>query len=183
MDMPSKLELGCGQQKPEGFFGVDKIDTEATDKVMDLDDANWDLPSDYFSTIRAINLFEHLENPVDFMEEVFRVAAPGAKIVIQAPHRSSQNWTDPTHKRLCGINTMKNYFCDSGQYSFYSDCQLTESKTRITFHKGRKLMIINPLVEYLVNYNGLTQWAYEKTFVSRLLPAKNVVFELRSPNG
>ena len=35
-DMPRYAELGCGQDKPDGFLGVDKIDTEETDVQFDL---------------------------------------------------------------------------------------------------------------------------------------------------
>lgn len=61
-DIPRQLELGCGEKKPDGFYGVDVADTAAVDLVQDLDDPDWDLPSNHFQTIRAIDVFEHLES-------------------------------------------------------------------------------------------------------------------------
>ena len=121
MEIPKKVELGCGKKKPEGYLGVDIVETNQTDEVINLDQSNWDLPSNHFTHIRAIDLFEHLENPMTFIEEVYRIAENGAVIEVRAPHRSSQNWTDPTHERLVGVDTMDNYFTTDGTYGFYSE--------------------------------------------------------------
>lgn len=172
------VELGCGRDKSEGFLGVDKRETEEVDKVIDLDKSDWDLPSDYFEYVKAINLFEHLENPVNFMEEVYRILKDDGRVLIQAPHRSSQNWTDPTHKRLTGSKTMKYYFTEDGRFSYYSDAEFEILRNRIVFPK-RKVFFWNYVVEPLVNLNFFTRMIYEKSFLSKIFPAENMVFELR----
>ena len=113
-DMPRYAELGCGQDKPDGFLGVDKIDTEETDVQFDLDSEEWSLPENYFRYVRCKDLFEHLENPVQFVENLYRVVVPGGVVEVRSPHRSSQNWTDPTHKRLIGLDTFDYYFTVDG---------------------------------------------------------------------
>jgi hypothetical protein len=178
--LPKKLELGCGTRKPEGFYGVDRVDTEATDLVQDLDSENWDLPPNHFEEIRAIDLFEHLENPVNFLEEVHRIAEFGAEIVIKAPHLSSQNWTDPTHKRLAGIDTISNYFTQNGRLNFYSDARFEIESIQLRFFK-RKFLFYNYLIQPLVNSSRFTQMLFEKTFLSRFFPAHNIRFHLEKP--
>lgn len=179
--LPRKIVLACGQRKPDGeWHCVDKIDTEICDQVLDLDDDSWNLPSNYFTSARARDIYEHLDNPVNFMEEVYRILEDGGELYIRSPHISSQNWTDPTHKRLVGYESMKLYFTDDGKYSYYSDCTFEVITARIIF--GRTLPY-NMLIEPLVNINNLTKSLYENTFLSRLFPASNVEFVLKAVKG
>jgi len=176
--MKNKLELGCGQLKKEGYYGVDKIETEQVDQVIDLDQQEWDLPENHFTDVRAKDLFEHLDNPVQFMENLYRIMAEGGTAWIQAPHRSSQNWTDPTHKRLTGHKTIEYYFSKDGKYSYYSNSCFEVVKSRIVFPK-RKVFLWNYVVEPLVNLNDFTKTIYEESFLSKIFPAKNMSFLIR----
>ncbi|MFB6216872.1 MAG: methyltransferase domain-containing protein [Candidatus Nanohaloarchaea archaeon] len=188
-DMPRKLELGCGELKPEGFYGVDIRDTEACDQVENLDEEDWDLPSDYFEVIRAKDVFEHLENPINFMEEIYRIGAPGCKVIIQTPHLSSNSWTDPTHQRLAGFRTMREYFVayreddpeEYGRLGFYSDCDFDIIQEKIVFSR-RKLFPWNYIIQPLVNSMGYRgKLFYEESFLSRIFPALNMEFVLKVP--
>lgn len=178
-NLPNRIELGCGEEKPTGFHGVDKIDTSETDQVIDLDKSSWDLPSNHFIEIRAVDLYEHVENPVNFFEEIYRISQEGAEIYIRTPHRSSQNWTDGTHKRLAGLDSIKFYHTTDGPYSYYSDAEFVQDEVKITFRK-RKMLPWNYLVEPLININRLTKEFYEESFLSRLFPALNIEFRLKS---
>lgn len=176
--MKDKIDLGCGEDKPKGFFGVDQLNTEDTDKVIDLDNQDWDLPSNHFRYAQAKDLFEHLDKPVNFMEELYRILEPGGEAYIRGPHLASNNWTDPTHKRLLGHQTIDFYFTENGLYSYYSDAEFSVRNKKITFEK-RKLMFYNYVVESLVNLNDFTRSIYENTFVSSLFPSKNIEFTIR----
>lgn len=178
-DIPKKIELGCGQKKPQGFYGVDKVDTPQTDKVIDLDENEWDLPTDYFSKVRAIDLYEHVNDSVNFLEEIYRLCEDGAEVFIRTPHRSSQNWTDGTHKRLAGLDSINFYFTEGGPYSYYSNAVFSQENAKIAFRK-RKMLPWNYLVEPLVNISRFTKYFYEETFLSRLFPACNIEFQLKA---
>lgn len=172
-EIPRKLELGCGTEKPNGYFGVDIVDTDTVDLVQDLDKAPWDLESDYFQVIRAIDVFEHLNNPVQFMEEVHRIAASEAEIIIQGPHISSDNWHDPTHKRLLSSRTFE-HFTSETRFSFYSDARFRIQDYKITF-EWTSLPIYRHLGGFISNnFTDL----YEKYLFKNIFPATNIVFHL-----
>ncbi len=96
---------------------------------------------------------------------------------IQTPHRSSQNWTDGTHKRLAGLDTIKFYYTEEGPYSYYSNSRFNQEKVKITFRK-RKMLPWNYLIEPIININRLTKEFYEESFLCRLFPALNIEFHL-----
>ncbi|WP_353633802.1 methyltransferase domain-containing protein [Halobacterium sp. NMX12-1] len=172
MEIPEQIELGCGKKKPEGFYGVDISETEVVDQTENLDQPGWDLPSDHFHVIRAVDLFEHLSNPTQFMEEVWRIAKPEAKIVIRGPHISSDNWHDPTHKRLLGSRTFEHYTPES-RFEFYSDCSFKVNDFEIQFQW--QPTPIKQIGHYVANR---MTYSYETTALRNILPATNIRFEL-----
>jgi len=115
-----KLDLGCGERKRPDAVGVDIAETDDVDVVQDLDAGEWDLPEDTFSDVQVHHVYEHLENPVQFMENLWEVCVDGASVEIVSPHVSSQNWHDPTHKRLLGSKSFVN-FTEDAHFPFYSD--------------------------------------------------------------
>lgn len=172
MSIPKKVELGCGNQKPDGFYGVDIVDTEATDLIQDLDESEWNLPSNHFEIVGAIDVFKHLENPTQFMEEVWRIAKPNADVVIRGPHFSSGNWHDPTHKRLLGSRTFEHYSSET-RFNFYSECAFQVIEVEIQFQWQP-----TPLKQ--LGYVVANQFTapYERTFLRSLFPATNIEFHL-----
>lgn len=171
--LPEKIELGCGNTKIDGAWGVDHIKTGEADQVFDLDRERWPLPSNHFTWIRAKDVYEHLENPINFMEEVQRIAKSGATVIIQGPHFSSGNWHDPTHKRLLGSRSMDN-FTENADFQFYSDTKFEIKNVEIRFAPFR----IQPHkhIGYFIS-NKWTQ-IYEETLLSSLLPARDIRFTL-----
>jgi len=172
-DFPRKVELGCGIKKPEGFLGVDARETEKVDLVQDLDDPAWSLPSNHFSVIRAIDLFEHLENPVVFMEEIYRIARSDATIIIRCPHISSDNWHDPTHRRLAGSRTFE-HFTEQSRFPFYSEATFEINEIEITF-EWTEITLVRKLGYFIANRSP---WLFERSFLKNLFPATNICFNL-----
>lgn len=173
-EIPKKVELGCGKKKQSGWYGVDLADTPAVDLVQDLDEEDWDLPSNHFEEIRAIDVFEHLRDPVNFLEEVYRIGEDGCRVVVQGPHFSSGNWHDPTHRRLLGSRTFE-HFTDETRFQFYSDGSFEVVDKKITF-EWTSMPGYKHLASYIANRHMM---AYERTFLRNLFPATNIRFELR----
>lgn len=173
-DLPRSLELGCGYDTPDGAWGVDIADTEAADQCFDLDEEEWPLPSNYFRHIRAMDVLEHLENPVNFLEEIHRVAEPGATVEIKTPHFTSADvGGDLTHKRGLSVTALDD-FTENAQWGFLSDARFEIAEREIRFrplhvqpHKNLGSFIANRFPQL-----------YENTFLSRLFPAADVYFEL-----
>ncbi|MDD5719350.1 MAG: class I SAM-dependent methyltransferase [Candidatus Krumholzibacteria bacterium] len=94
------LDIGCGGAKFPGAVGIDVVPGPQVDIVHDLNLVPWPLAPDRFASIVASHVLEHLVNLVPVMEEIHRVAKPGARVAITTPHFSSLNsWEDPTHTR------------------------------------------------------------------------------------
>lgn len=96
-----KLNLGCGRDIRDGWVNVDAYPHPGVDHVVDLDDKPaLPFPDDSVDHIEASHLIEHLHHPLPVMEELWRVAKPGAVAVFRCPHGASDNADeDPTHVR------------------------------------------------------------------------------------
>jgi len=98
------LDLGCGANKTPGAFGVDRYDFTGVDLTHDLDSLPWPLADGAYERIVAHHIIEHVADPVAFMKEIHRVAAPGAQVEIVTPHFSNRcAYADPTHRRALSV--------------------------------------------------------------------------------
>ena len=89
-----------------GVINVDMVAHENVDVVKNLDVFPWPWGDDTVQTIMAQDLFEHLDQPVGFMTEAYRVLELGGTLALRVPHFRHQNaFTDPTHKRFCTPHT------------------------------------------------------------------------------
>ena len=97
-----RLDIGCGENKMEGFVGMDIRPMNGVDIVQDLEKFPWSLPNDCVTVAVASHVVEHI-NPaggifLKFMDEVWRVLKPDAEFMIAAPYYSSPGFAqDPTH--------------------------------------------------------------------------------------
>jgi hypothetical protein len=95
-----KLDLACGDNKQEGFIGVDIAETPSVDQVHDLTQTPWPFEDNSIGEARCSHFFEHLE-PVQrilFMNELFRVLVPGAGCTFITPRGFDRQVQDFTHK-------------------------------------------------------------------------------------
>lgn len=106
-----KLNVACGQQKMEGFIGIDKIKTDATDIVFDLETHPWDfIPDNCVDELACSHFVEHVRDLVSFMDEIYRIMKSPyvnkdgekvtSKVTIVCPYYSSmRSMQDPFHIR------------------------------------------------------------------------------------
>ncbi len=101
-----RLNLGAGYDILAGWINTDIAALPGIDVVHDLDSAPWPWESGSFSEVRATDVFEHVGDPVLFMNECWRVLKPGGVLRIRSPHWRHENaYTDPTHRRYCTEKT------------------------------------------------------------------------------
>jgi len=95
-----KLLLGCGEERREGWTRVDVCPEVQPDVVLDLEVRPWPWESGSAEQIVAMDVLEHLDDVVGFMDECWRVLRPGGTLTVRVPDWQSLNaWGDPTHKR------------------------------------------------------------------------------------
>lgn len=95
-----RLNIACGQNKQEGYIGVDCVKTSCTDVVHNLDIFPWPFPDNYADEILCSHYVEHVVNLIGFMDEIYRIAKKGCKVTVIAPYYSSMRAVqDPTHVR------------------------------------------------------------------------------------
>lgn len=96
-----RLDFGCGNNKKEGFTGVDNIKFDAVDVVLDVANDQWPWADGTVDEINASHFVEHLtqDERVKFFNECYRVLKPNCKLSVVCPHwASTRAYGDPTHK-------------------------------------------------------------------------------------
>lgn len=100
------LNLGCGSQTVVGAVNVDRVAGPGVTAVLDLDRLPWPWPDGTFAAAWALDLFEHVADPLAFMTELHRVLQPGARVRVRTTcWETRQSFTDPTHRRFCTPDT------------------------------------------------------------------------------
>jgi hypothetical protein len=99
-----RLNLGCGRNPMPGWVNVDRASAAAADVIVDLESDSWPWADNSVDEILLHHVLEHLgernETFLAIIQELYRVARPGAKITVVVPHpRSDDFMNDPTHVR------------------------------------------------------------------------------------
>jgi hypothetical protein len=102
----TKLDIGCGNNKHEGFTGIDLSPIPGVDIVHDLDVFPWPIEDDCVEEAIAYHYVEHTKDLIKFMNELYRIMKTGAVATITSPYYNSvRAWQDPTHTRAISEKT------------------------------------------------------------------------------
>ena len=95
----TKLDLGCGDNKREGFFGIDKYKTNSTDAELDLLSFPWPIADESITEIHCSHFFEHIPKNLrpKFMDEVYRILKKGGTALFICP-MGNRMYQDYTHE-------------------------------------------------------------------------------------
>ena len=105
-----KIDLGCGANKQDGFFGIDLFKLPGVDLVWDLEKTPYPLPSDCASLLLASHIVEHI-NPhkgkfIEVMNEWWRLLQVGGQLMIATPYAGSFGYfKDTKHCNPCNEAT------------------------------------------------------------------------------
>jgi SAM-dependent methyltransferase len=102
------LDVGCGSSKYPSATGIDISAETDADIVHDLDEFPYPIGDDSFDEVLMQDVIEHLAEPIRVMEELHRIARPGARIHVRTPHYSSVlAYGDPTHKHYFSTGAIR----------------------------------------------------------------------------
>jgi len=107
-----KLNLGCGQNRLDGYVNTDREPSVEPDVVMDLEDFPWPFEDDSVDEVVANHVLEHVGAEasvfIGVMQELYRICRGGALIRIAVPHPRHSNFIDdPTHVRAITPMTLQ----------------------------------------------------------------------------
>ncbi len=95
-----RLNLGCGRSPLPGWVNIDSGALPGVDLVVDLEKASLPFEDSSVSEIHASHVLEHIRNALGLMQELHRVARPGALATFRVPYGTSDDADeDPTHVR------------------------------------------------------------------------------------
>jgi hypothetical protein len=118
-EMGLRLNLGCGRSPRAGWVNLDIAPLPGVDVVADLDRCRTQplpFPDDSASEFHLAHVLEHIGDTLGLMQELHRIAVPGARCTIRCPYGSSDDaYEDPTHRHRFFMNSFQFF----GQPSYW----------------------------------------------------------------
>ena len=113
------LDAGCGvgqvvARLASGGFEAHGVDVSGpnidkarqfSDRCRLYDGRHLPYPDDYFASVGALNVLEHVEEPEDFILELARVTEPGGRVVMSSPNFYRVLGFRDYHPRMRGLAT------------------------------------------------------------------------------
>lgn len=144
-----KISLGGGPNHKEDFINIDHLQLPEVDIVADLE-KGIPLKDNSVDEVEALSILEHLSDTCLIMEEIYRVCAKNAKVVITVPYlKSTAAFKDPTHKRFFSERTFEYFdrsFIERGAIPDYGiKCNFKIEKITYKYYNpsGLRAMIFN----------------------------------------
>ena len=174
------LDIGCGRFKLPGSIGLDVVPLEGVDVVHDLDRFPYPFPSDSFDHVRMSHVVEHIQSIVLTMEEVHRIARPGALVEVVTPHYTdTSSWQDPSHRWHLNSRSFE-HFEEASRTNYYS-----KARFAVEYSEVRLLKLYRYLgFELLINLqNRSPRYRFLRKFweqyLCTLIRGKVMTFRLR----
>ena len=106
---PVIVDIGCGANKLNGAFGLDRRKEPGVDIICDFEHAV-PLKTNSVDVVYMSHIMEHIRDLIPFMEEVYRVCRSEAEVRVIVPYYTSRGaFRDPTHVRYITEDTFQ-YF-------------------------------------------------------------------------
>jgi predicted SAM-dependent methyltransferase len=150
-----KLNLGaCDRQFP-GFQSVDLC--PPADFVADLS-GKWPFDDSTVDAVKAFHMIEHVADSIHFMNELWRVCRPGARIEIEVPSAThgAGAFQDPTHKSFWTMNSFQ-YFQDgsAAHHRFAKSYGINARFKILEIHQKEKLDVFEMIWKIFVTMEAV----------------------------
>jgi predicted SAM-dependent methyltransferase len=178
-----QLNLGCGDQRLDGFIGIDRLPRQGTDLICDLGQG-FPVASSSVDHIYTKSVLEHIGDLESVLKEILRVLKPGSKVYIYVPHWSNPfYYSDYTHRRFFGLTTF-DYFARPENQVYravptYNDICFQTEQVRLLFQSPfRWLNWPMKGFQWLINRRISWQLFYEY-HLSTFVPCYAIEYTLR----
>jgi predicted SAM-dependent methyltransferase len=114
------VDLACGDNKKDGYFGIDIDNYQGVDHVMDLRFGRLPFADNQLERVYASHFVEHLtfDENIFLFNEVYRSLHPGGVFEIIVPHgQSYAGIVDLSHKTFWTEDTF-GYFTPENKYHY-----------------------------------------------------------------
>lgn len=171
------LELGCGFNKMAGAIGVDIIRGSQADIIHDLNVFPYPFADNEWDRVLCRDVLEHVDNFVPTIEEIWRIARPGAMVEVSGPFMSSVNYySDPTHKRAYTSKTFDYFVEGSRAFRFgYSTARFELVACEYDREERSKRTGVH---RWLLDWANRNKEHYESRFAF-VYPLYQIFFDLR----
>lgn len=150
-----KLNLGCGLKKLNNYINVDNRKSCEPDFVHDLNIFPYPFSDNKFSEVLLDHVIEHLNDPLEVLQELYRITKPDGVVLLNCPHFSG-NFVHPGHKAAISIHLF-DFLNQDGEEVYGSTKFTVESLILRWFRhtKGKRswmlLRLINSIINFLAN--------------------------------
>jgi len=175
---PYRFNVGCGRNIKEGWVNLDSAALPGVDFVCDIENLREtpiDLPDETVEHFLLSHIIEHIKDSLGLMQELWRLALPGAIAVIRVPHGASDDaWEDPTHVRSYFVGSF-GYFSQPyywrADYGYRADWQ--PDKIQLQVDRNR--------CTGLSTQEIFTKSQYERNVVNEMICEMRAVKPMREP--
>ncbi len=121
------------------MYGVDLVKGQFADlyeeyHILNIDDGNLPWADGFFDAIVISHVYEHLEKPLDFLADAFRLLSPGGRIYIEVPSPHSRALPNKDDIMVQGVPVApSNFFDDSTHISTFSADEIRKQGEALGF--------------------------------------------------
>jgi len=164
-----ELNVGCGNNIRKGWVNIDII--PPYDKKVDLNKKPYPFKDNSFDYILLDNVLEHLEKPINCLEELHRICSPKGGIEIIVPFYNSPNaFRDITHKIFFNLDSLNDFDINVKD----RERRYTISKKRFIIEKKLNPSVIGKIIpKPLLNIFALSMGNLVDTITFKLRPVKD----------
>lgn len=171
-----KLDVGCGPGPTKGYIGVDTQQYDRKDIVKfnleDIPGKKMPFEDNSISEILCAHTLEHVDNPMQVVEEFYRILKPDGTLIIRVPYFAHHTANVPIHKNYWSFRSKM--FFDSSYFETHTKWH--DLKISHKWGSSWKGELINFPFELIIKFIG--DGLYER-FFCYMRPIFEIKFEMK----
>lgn len=172
------INLGCGFKPFEGFINVDYYNPKFADLLVNLESEKLPWEDNSVDLIYSDNVFEHIQNYLNLIQECYRILKLGGYLIIRVPYfKSKHAFVDPTHRIFFTVQSLDFFVKDTYFFRINGYMPIGDGFSNIEiFFDPENASIIKKIVElYAVKKPN----NFENSVLSNIFVFHNIVYVLK----